>query len=79
MSNIRAREHCENERRPSRERTEALISRPGHVFCVTQGDASVKEGSGGALNPYDPEVEEALAVAGKGAGRYCKALRELAQ
>ena len=30
------------------------------------------------LTPYDPEVEEALAIAGKVAGRYRNALRELA-
>jgi len=31
------------------------------------------------LTPYDPEVEEALAIAGKVAGRYRNALRELAK
>jgi putative addiction module antidote len=31
------------------------------------------------LTPYDPEVEEALAVAGQVAGRYRNALRELAK
>ncbi|MEI6448444.1 MAG: AbrB family transcriptional regulator [Actinomycetes bacterium] len=31
------------------------------------------------LTPYDPEVEEALAIAGKVAGRYRNALRELAR
>lgn len=31
------------------------------------------------LTPYDPEVEEALAVAGRIAGRYRNALRELAK
>ena len=31
------------------------------------------------LTPYDPEVEEALAIAGRVAGRYRNALRELAK
>jgi putative addiction module antidote len=31
------------------------------------------------LTPYDPAVEEALAIAGKVAGRYRNALRELAK
>jgi putative addiction module antidote len=31
------------------------------------------------LTPYDPEVEKALAIAGKVAGRYRNALRELAK
>ncbi len=31
------------------------------------------------LTPYDPEIEEALAIAGKVAGRYRNALRELAK
>jgi len=31
------------------------------------------------LTPYDPEVEEALAIAGRVAGRYRSALRELAK
>jgi len=31
------------------------------------------------LSPYDPQVEEALAVAAKVTGRYRNALRELAK
>ena len=31
------------------------------------------------LTPYDPEVEKALAIAGKVAGKYRNALRELAK
>jgi putative addiction module antidote len=31
------------------------------------------------LTPYDPEIEEALAIAGKVSGTYRNALRELAK
>jgi putative addiction module antidote len=31
------------------------------------------------LSPYDPEVEEALAIAGKVSSKYRNALRELAK
>lgn len=31
------------------------------------------------ITPYDPEVEEALTIAGRVAGRYRNALRELAK
>lgn len=40
---------------------------------------AVETERGVLLTPFDPEVEEALAVAGRVAGRYRNALRELAK
>ena len=39
---------------------------------------AVETDRGILLTPYDPEVDEALAIAGRMAGRYRDALRELA-
>jgi len=40
---------------------------------------AVETDRGILLTPYDPEVDEALAIAGRMAGRYRDALRELAK
>jgi putative addiction module antidote len=40
---------------------------------------AVETDRGILLTPYDPEVEEALAIAGSVSGRYRNALRELAK
>jgi putative addiction module antidote len=40
---------------------------------------AVETDRGILLTPYDPEVEEALAIAGRVAGTYRNALRELAK
>ena len=48
---------------------------------LSAGDTvlAVETERGILLTPYDPEVEEALAIAGKVAGRYRNALRALAR
>jgi bifunctional DNA-binding transcriptional regulator/antitoxin component of YhaV-PrlF toxin-antitoxin module len=48
---------------------------------LSAGDTvlAVETERGILLTPYDPEVEKALAIAGKVAGRYRNALRELAK
>ncbi|HJW76037.1 MAG TPA: AbrB/MazE/SpoVT family DNA-binding domain-containing protein [Thermoleophilia bacterium] len=48
---------------------------------LAAGDSvfAVETDRGILLTPYDPETEEALAVAAKVAGRYRNALRELAK
>lgn len=40
---------------------------------------AVETDRGILLTPYDPETEEALAIAAKVAGRYRNAMRELAK
>ncbi|WP_419165393.1 AbrB/MazE/SpoVT family DNA-binding domain-containing protein [Candidatus Palauibacter sp.] len=40
---------------------------------------AVETANGILLSPYDPEVEEGLAIAAEAQKRYRKALRELAQ
>jgi putative addiction module antidote len=48
---------------------------------LTAGDSvlAVETERGILLTPYDPEIEEALAIAGKVSSRYRNALRELAK
>jgi putative addiction module antidote len=48
---------------------------------LTAGDTvfAVETERGILLTPYDPEIEEALTIAGKVAGTYRNALRELAR
>ena len=48
---------------------------------LSAGDTvlAVETERGILLTPYDPEVEEVLAIAGKVAGRYRNALRQLAK
>ncbi len=48
---------------------------------VTPGDRllAVETEDGILLTPYDPETQEALAIAARAAKRYCNALRQLAK
>ncbi|MFC1639523.1 AbrB/MazE/SpoVT family DNA-binding domain-containing protein [Gemmatimonadota bacterium] len=48
---------------------------------VTPGDRllAVETEDGILLTPYDPETQEALAIAARGAKRYRNALRQLAK
>ena len=48
---------------------------------LSAGDTviAVETDRGILLTPYDPEIEESLAIAGKVAGTYRNALRELAK
>jgi len=48
---------------------------------LSAGDTviAVETERGILLTPYDPEIEESLAIAGKVAGAYRNALRELAK
>jgi len=48
---------------------------------LSAGDTvlAVETDRGILLTPYDPETEEALAIASKVAGKYRNALRELAK
>jgi putative addiction module antidote len=48
---------------------------------LTAGDTvlAVETDRGILLTPYDPEVEQALAIAANVSGRYRNALRELAK
>jgi len=48
---------------------------------LSAGDTviAVETERGILLTPYDPEIEESLAIAGKVAGTYRNALRELAK
>jgi len=48
---------------------------------VSAGDQilAVETEQGILLTPYDPETEEALAIAAKAAGKYRNALRQLAK
>ena len=50
-----------------------LRSAAGDTVLAVETDRGI------LLTPYDPEVEEALTVAGRVAGRYRDALRELAK
>ncbi len=48
---------------------------------LTPGDRvlAIETDNGILLTPYDPEVEQALAIAGRAAKTYRNALRELAK
>ena len=48
---------------------------------LTAGDTilAIETDRGILLTPYDPQTEEALAIASRVAGRYRNALRELAK
>jgi hypothetical protein len=48
---------------------------------LTAGDTvlAVETERGILLTPYDPDIEEALAIAAKVGGKYRNALRELAK
>ena len=48
---------------------------------LTAGDTilAIETDRGIMLTPYDPQTEEALAIASRVAGRYRNALRELAK
>jgi putative addiction module antidote len=50
-------------------------------FRVEPGDRvlAIETDRGILLTPYDPETEEALAIAGKAARKYRNALKELAK
>jgi putative addiction module antidote len=52
-----------------------------HRFRVEPGDRvlAIETDRGILLTPYDPETEEALAIAGKAARKYRNALKELAK
>ena len=57
------------------------LDAPGLAGRCLLGDTvlAVETERGILPTPYDPEVEEALAIAGTVAGRYRNALRELAK
>jgi putative addiction module antidote len=48
---------------------------------LTAGDVvlAIETEGGILLTPYDPQTEEALAIAGRVSGRYRNALRQLAK